>query len=66
MAEWLEQVLIDMKCTVMIWRSFCKTVAWAIFVSKGIAGFNVLRRKLIYSFMKSILTSQNLLIQAIV
>ena len=31
----------------------------AIFVSKGIDSFNVLRRKLIYSFMKRIHTSEN-------
>ena len=34
--------------------------------SKGIGGFNVLRRKLMYSFMKGIHTSENPLIQAIV
>ena len=38
----------------------------AIFVSKGIDSFNVLRRKLIYSFMQRIHTSENPLIQAIV
>ena len=35
----------------------------AIFVSKGIDSFNVLRRKLIYSFMQRIHTSENPLIQ---
>ena len=38
----------------------------AIFVRKGIDGFNVLNRKLIYSFIKRIHTSENPLIQAIV
>ena len=38
----------------------------AIFVSKGIDSFNVLRRKLIYSFMQRIHASENPLIQAIV
>ena len=38
----------------------------AIFVSKGIDGFNVLGGKLIYSFMKRSHTSENPLIQAIV
>ena len=38
----------------------------AIFVSKGIDSFNVLRRKLIYSFMQRIHTSENPLIQAMV
>ena len=37
----------------------------AIFVSKGVDGFNVLRRKLICSFVKRIHTSENPLIQAI-
>ena len=38
----------------------------AIFVSKCIDSFNVLRRKLIYSFMQRIYTSENPLIQAVV
>ena len=37
----------------------------AIFVSKGIESFNVLRRKLIYSFIQLIHISENPLIQAI-
>ena len=38
----------------------------AIFVSKGLDGFNVLRRKLIYSFLRRGHTYENPQIQALV